>query len=145
MKDGDDKVERLFDEKKLASAVGVRRRHVARWRMSSAVREDHWKVVDGCVALTHRGCLQAGKDVGFSVSKRILEACLFEKKLAAVSVRVKLTPRNLRVCLCVRLDTNALATVQVRDNRVFRVHDEFDAVCTETGLAHYGRWPEAGW
>lgn len=131
--------EPLVDEKKLAALIGVRTRHVVRWRKENAA---YGACRGGRVGLTAEGAEKCAK---MFTTKKIALASIALEPLG-VSVTVFLLPGNERVLLCKRIDTDELVTVGVRDNRPYRIGDEFAAeILSDGSLVKTGDWPERGW
>lgn len=136
-----------YDERLLAIAAGCRRRFISRWRSSLGARNEDWVVECGRVALTDSGARKAMSALGIRVDwRRAAKEARFVKKAGLVSVRVFKLPLNVRLALCYRLDRHELVGVRVRDNRAFRIGDEFDATEGAGGaLELLGDWPVRGW
>lgn len=141
------KEQRLYDEKKLAASIGVRRRFVCRWRETLGERERHWKAVDGQVAITDDGIASLALSLGMEIKKAALTDATLEKN-GRVTVAVYYKPPNRNKLLVRRVDNKKFPEhVQVRDSSLFRIGDTFEAIEAKdgNGLVFYGRWPEAGW
>ena len=141
------KEQKLYDEKKVAGVIGIRRRFVCRWRETMGERERHWKTVDGQAAITEEGIVSLLASLGMEVKKDGLKEALFEKN-GRVTCTVYLKPPNRNKLLVRRLDNKKFPEhVQVKDSSLFRIGDTFEAVAAAdgNGLVFYGRWPESGW
>lgn len=141
------KEQRLYDEKKLAASIGVRRRFVCRWRETMGERDKHWTNVEGQVAITEKGLAAMSEAMGMKPDIGVFKGAEIEKN-GRVTVTVYYKPPNRNKLLVRRVDNKKFPEhVQVRDSSLFRIGDTFEAIEAKegNGLVFYGRWPEAGW
>ncbi len=139
--------EKLYDEKKVAAALGIRRRFVCQWRETFGERNKHWTCAEGEVAITEQGLKALTEALGMRVKPDIFKEAEL-KKTGLVTVSVYFKPPNWNKLLARRADNKLFPEhVQVRDSSLFRIGDTFEAIPAGdgNGLVFYGRWPEAGW
>lgn len=138
---------KLYDEKKVAAALGVRRRFVCRWRESMGERGKHFAIMDGQVAITDQGLIAVTEAMGLKFSIEVFKEAEI-KKTGVITVAVYFQPPNRNVLLVKRADNKVFPEhVEVHDSSLFRIGDTFEAIekSDGNGLVFYGRWPETGW
>ena len=124
----------MYDEWLLAKKIGVKPRHVVRWRREFGVEGLDFERVRGFesgtvferIGMTGRGARRAVEAFGLRMSD--FAGC--ELRKAGVQTEVKRMPSNTRLLICERVAAKPVPTketVFVRDSAAFRIGDEFVA------------------